>query len=63
MRRILEDVWHVDLEVVSRSFTLVGVNPALDAFTDLADRLRVEAEEAARDAGRRLAAVVAPAAR
>ena len=35
MRRILEDVWHVDLEVVSRSFTLVGVNPALDAFTDL----------------------------
>ena len=55
MRRILEDVWHVDLEVVSRELKLVGVNPALDALTDLARQLRTDAEDAARDAGRRLA--------
>jgi FMN-dependent NADH-azoreductase len=36
MRRILGDVWHLDLKVVQAEFTLVGVNPALDQFTDLA---------------------------
>ncbi len=35
MRRILADVWHLDLKVVQTEFTLVGVNPALDQFTDL----------------------------
>ena len=40
-----------------------GVLHPTSSFTDLADRLRVEAEDAARDAGRRLAAGVAPAAR
>ena len=39
MRRILEDVWQLDLSVVEREFTLVGVNPALDEFKDLADQL------------------------
>jgi FMN-dependent NADH-azoreductase len=53
-RRILEDVWQLDLEVVEAEFTLVGVNPALDQFKDLAARLRVEAEEHARLSGRRL---------
>ncbi len=56
MRRILEDVWHVDLEVVTREFTLVGVNPALDAFTDMADQIRIDAEQQARENGRTLAA-------
>jgi hypothetical protein len=32
--RILADVWNLDLEVVEADFTLVGVNPALDRFTD-----------------------------
>jgi FMN-dependent NADH-azoreductase len=34
--RILRDLWGADLTVVEREFTLVGVNPALDAFTDQA---------------------------
>jgi FMN-dependent NADH-azoreductase len=53
-RRILEDVWLLDLEVVEAEFTLVGVNPALDQFKDLASRLRTEAEEHARLSGRKL---------
>ncbi|MGL1493918.1 hypothetical protein ACSTIK_00380, partial [Vibrio parahaemolyticus] len=36
LRRVLEDVWGLDLRVVERPFTLVGVNPALDAFADTA---------------------------
>jgi FMN-dependent NADH-azoreductase len=54
MRRILEDVWQFDLRVVEREFTLVGVNPALDAFADLADDMRREAEGIARQHGRAL---------
>ncbi|MEV7760709.1 FMN-dependent NADH-azoreductase [Curtobacterium flaccumfaciens] len=57
MRRILEDVWQLDLDVVTREFTLVGVNPALEQFTELADELRVRAEEQAARHGRTLAAV------
>ena len=52
MRRILADVWHLDLKVVETEFTLVGVNPALDQFKDLARELRQEAEEQARRHGR-----------
>lgn len=55
MRRILEDVWQLDLDVVTREFTLVGVNPALDQFTELADELRVRAEEEAARHGRAFA--------
>lgn len=55
LRRVLEDVWGLDLTVVTRSFTLVGVNPALEAFTDLAAQLKSDAEDAARAAGRTLA--------
>ena len=56
LRRILTDVWGADLTVVEREFTLVGVNPALDAFTDLAAELHSGARGAAREAGRALAA-------
>ncbi|GAA4782545.1 FMN-dependent NADH-azoreductase [Microbacterium gilvum] len=55
LRRVLEDVWGLDLRVVERPFTLVGVNPALDAFADVAADLRRTAEDAARTAGRELA--------
>ena len=54
MRRVLEDVWGLDLQVVIREFTLVGVNPALDQFTELADDLRAQAEQQAREHGRSL---------
>ncbi|MFN3950670.1 FMN-dependent NADH-azoreductase [Microbacterium sp.] len=56
LRRVFEDVWGLDLTVVHRPFTLVGVNPALDAFTDAAAALKADAEEAAVTAGRTLAA-------
>lgn len=52
MRRILADVWQLDLLVVEREFTLVGVNPALDDFKDLATQFRAHAEELARSHGR-----------
>jgi FMN-dependent NADH-azoreductase len=59
MRRILADVWHLDLEVVETEFTNVGVNPRLDQFKDLARQLRQEAEEQARRRGRELGAAAA----
>jgi len=62
MRRILGDVWGLDLRAVEAEFTNVGVNPALDRFQDLARQLRAEAEEQARRHGRELAAPVAMAA-
>jgi FMN-dependent NADH-azoreductase len=56
LRRVFEDVWGLDLTVVHRPFTLVGVNPALDAFADAAAALKTDAEQAAVTAGRTLAA-------
>lgn len=55
-RRILADVWQLDLEVVEAELTLVGVNPALDQFKDLAATLRREAEEHAQRSGKNLGA-------
>ncbi|TDC49523.1 hypothetical protein E1258_27120 [Micromonospora sp. KC207] len=54
-RRIVADIWGVDLTVVEREFTLVGVNPTLDEFTELASTMRKTAEEAAVAAGAALA--------
>ncbi|MGR6741221.1 FMN-dependent NADH-azoreductase [Microbacterium sp. F1-18] len=56
LRRVFADVWGLDLTVVHRPFTLVGVNPALDAFTEAAAELRANAERDAVTAGRTLAA-------
>jgi FMN-dependent NADH-azoreductase len=55
LRRMLADAWGADLTVVEREFTLVGINPALDEFTELASQMRKTAEEAAVHAGRMLA--------
>ena len=55
LRRILVDIWGADLTVVEREFTLVGTNPALDEFTELAALMRKNAEEAAVQAGAVLA--------
>ncbi|MGY1617871.1 FMN-dependent NADH-azoreductase [Geodermatophilus sp. SYSU D00691] len=62
MRRILADVWQLDLRVVEREFTLVGVNPALDQFTELAAELKATAEREAAEHGRLLSAAPAAAA-
>jgi len=57
LRRILGDIWEADLTVVEREFTLVGVNPQLDAFADLAAEMHRGALESAREAGRALGAL------
>lgn len=59
LRRILADVWGAELVVVEREFTLVGINPALDEFTELASLMKKQAEEAAAAAGRDLARMAA----
>lgn len=59
IRRILEDVWGLDLRVVETEFTLVGVNPALDQFIDLAAQMRRDAERLAADHGRHLSGATA----
>lgn len=55
LRRILHDIWGAELTVVEREFTLVGVNPALDDFKELALEMHRGALSAAREAGRILA--------
>jgi FMN-dependent NADH-azoreductase len=59
LRRILADVWGAELTVVEREFTLVGVNPALDQFTELAAQMKDAAHAVAREAGRVLTAAMA----
>ena len=59
LQRVLAEVLGLDLATVYRKFTLVGVNPALDAFKDMADGMRVEAVRAAEIEGRKLAERVA----
>src|SRR5690242_11958475 len=56
LRWMLADVWGADLTVVEREFTLVGVNPALDDFKDLAAQFKDAAHAAAAAAGKALAA-------
>lgn len=55
LQRVLVDVLGLDLTTVERRFTLVGVNPALDPFKDMADGMRVDAVRAAEVEGRKLA--------
>jgi FMN-dependent NADH-azoreductase len=62
MRRILEDVWGLDLRVVEEELALVGVNPALDQFAELAETMRAEAAALATEHGRSLAAALRSAA-
>ena len=55
LRRAFADVWGLDLRVVERPFTLVGVNPAMDAFTDVAAEIKEKAEAHAVQSGREIA--------
>ncbi|GAA4947133.1 FMN-dependent NADH-azoreductase [Actinoplanes utahensis] len=54
--RVVGDIWGAELTLIEREFTLVGVNPALDAFKDTAEAMRQAAFVAAAEAGRTLAA-------
>lgn len=55
IRRVFEDVWGLDLHVIQRPFTFVGVNPALDEFKDEAEEFRRIAVEESEQAGRQIA--------
>jgi FMN-dependent NADH-azoreductase len=55
MERMLRDVWGLDLRTTVRRFTLVGVNPALDDFTEIAAELADAARGEAAGHGRYLA--------
>jgi FMN-dependent NADH-azoreductase len=55
MRRILADVWKLDLRVVETELTLAEVNPAMAELRGLAQQLRARAEDDARRHGRDLA--------
>ena len=57
IRRILEDVWKLDLKVVEKEFALVGVNPALDEFKELAAKMARESEALAAEHGRHLSQI------
>jgi FMN-dependent NADH-azoreductase len=61
LKRILAEIWGAELTVIERELTLVGVNPALDAFQEVADLMRKSADEAAVAAGIALAAHDIPA--
>ncbi|GIF14044.1 NAD(P)H-dependent oxidoreductase [Actinoplanes teichomyceticus] len=56
LRRVIADIWGADLALIEREFTLVGVNPALDAFTETATAMKEAAHTAAAEAGRTFAA-------
>ena len=55
LEQILGKVWGADLTVVEREFTLVGVNPALDEFKELADKLNSDAKASATKIGQVIA--------
>ena len=55
MRRILADVWQLDLRVVETELTLAEVVPAMAELRGLAIDLRARADEVARQHGRELA--------
>jgi FMN-dependent NADH-azoreductase len=55
LRRAFADVWGLDLRIVERPFTLVGVNPAMDAFTDVAAEIKEQAEAHAVRSGQEIA--------
>ncbi|AEV86054.1 ACP phosphodiesterase [Actinoplanes sp. SE50] len=56
LRRVIGDIWGADLILIEREFTLVGLNPALDQFKDVAAEMKAAAHAAAAEAGRAHAA-------
>lgn len=52
MRRVLEDVWGLDLDVIETELTLAEVTPQMAELRDLAREQLAEAHEAARQNGR-----------
>jgi FMN-dependent NADH-azoreductase len=62
LRRILEDVWGLDLDVIETELTLAEVTPQMAELRDLAREQLAESHEAARTAGRSVTLKLRPAA-
>jgi FMN-dependent NADH-azoreductase len=58
IQRVLSDLWGLDVVTVEKEFTLVGVNPALDQFAELAAKLHEAAANDARSHGQALSSRV-----
>ncbi|MCW2799738.1 MAG: phosphodiesterase [Aeromicrobium sp.] len=52
IRRVLEDVWQLDLDVIETELTLAEVNPQMAELRDLAREQLAESHETARSSGR-----------
>ncbi|HWO64322.1 MAG TPA: NAD(P)H-dependent oxidoreductase [Umezawaea sp.] len=57
MRRVLADVWELDLRVVESELTLAEVSPQMESLRGLAAEVRAAAERSAREHGHDLADV------
>jgi FMN-dependent NADH-azoreductase len=55
MRRVLQDLWRLDLRVVEAELTVADLNPAMAHLRELAAQLRRRAHDDARALGRHLA--------
>ncbi|MCW2760189.1 MAG: flavodoxin family protein [Marmoricola sp.] len=62
MRRVLEDVWGLDLDVIETELTLAEVTPAMAELRDLARAQLAESHEAARSGARSVTLRLRPAA-
>jgi FMN-dependent NADH-azoreductase len=62
MRRVLEDVWRLDLDVIETELTLAEVNPQMADLRELAHSLLADSHETAGQRGRSLAVRLRPAA-
>lgn len=54
LRRVLSDLWGLDLDVVETELTLAAVNPAMAELRPLADELLSSAHSSAEETGRRI---------
>ncbi|KAA1395734.1 FMN-dependent NADH-azoreductase [Aeromicrobium ginsengisoli] len=62
MRRVLEDVWGLDLDVIETELTLAEVTPQMAELRDLAREQLAESHETARRSGRSVTIKLRPAA-
>jgi FMN-dependent NADH-azoreductase len=62
MRRVLEDVWGLDLDVIETEMTLAEVTPQMADLRELAHSLLADSHETAKQRGRSLTVRLRPAA-
>jgi FMN-dependent NADH-azoreductase len=58
IRRVLEDLWHLDVRIVETELTLADVVPAMESLRGVAAELRQDAERTAAEHGKHLTSLV-----